>query len=219
MLRRAVRHVKPISHPSLKRPPLDRAPGDPVVLHCNMLVKKYGNRRLYDTVDSRYITLEELTEKIRGGADARIIDAKTGEDLTQATLTQVILESRGAAKLLPVPLLYQLIRLGNDALAEFFQRYVAWALEVYQMTRTGASALGPFNPFAAFGNPLARMLNGMTAGMPQGAGWGAEPQATPPAPPTPVPPPLSATSSEVAELRRELQALKRTVAKKKRSRV
>ena len=69
------------------------------------LIKKYGNRRLYDTGESRYITLEELAEKIRSGLDVRVVDAKTNEDLTQATLTQIILESGSAHRTLPVPLL------------------------------------------------------------------------------------------------------------------
>ena len=59
-------------------------------------VKKYSNRRLYDTSDSRYITLDELAQKIRSGKDVRVIDAKSNEDLTQQTLTQIILESRRA---------------------------------------------------------------------------------------------------------------------------
>jgi polyhydroxyalkanoate synthesis repressor PhaR len=96
-----------------------------------VLVKKYSNRRLYDTTESRYITLEELAERVRAGADPRVVDAKTSEDLTQSTLTQVILESRGGAKLLPVPFLTQLIRLGDSALAEFLGRYLSWALDVY----------------------------------------------------------------------------------------
>lgn len=167
-----------------------------------MLVKKYANRRLYDTEDSRYVTLEELAEKVRAGADARVVDAKTGEDLTQSTLTQIILESRGAARLLPVPLLVQLVRLGDDALAEFFGRYVIWALEVYLQTKQGVSGLATLNPFAAAPvvNPFARMMGGF--------GWGE-----PPAPPAPVTPPATPgpTASDVAELRRELEALKRTV--------
>ena len=66
------------------------------------LIKKYGNRRLYDTGDSRYITLEELAAKIRGGTDVRVVDATDGTDLTQVTLTQLILESGSAARMLPV---------------------------------------------------------------------------------------------------------------------
>jgi len=61
-----------------------------------MLMKKYGNRRLYDTDESRYITLEELTEKIRGGVEVRVVDAKTGADLNPGDPDQVIIEGRGA---------------------------------------------------------------------------------------------------------------------------
>src|SRR5688500_20182176 len=94
-------------------------------------IKKYGNRRLYDTDQSRYVTLEELADTVREGGDVRVVDAKTGEDLTQATLAQMILESRGASKLLPIPFLVQLIRMGDDAVAEFFGRWLIAALEGY----------------------------------------------------------------------------------------
>ncbi len=114
-----------------------------------VVVKKYSNRRLYDTGESRYITLDELAAKIRTGQDVRVIDAKSNEDLTQATLAQIILESRRAARLLPVPLLTQLIRMGDDALAEFFSKYMSFALEFYVQARQGAQAMAPFNPFAA----------------------------------------------------------------------
>ena len=95
--------------------PFTAASGGASLLQRDMstVVKKYSNRRLYDTDESRYITLEELTEKIRAGADVRVVDAKTNEDLTQATLTQIILEGP-AARLLPIPLLSQLIRIAVE---------------------------------------------------------------------------------------------------------
>ncbi|AKU95181.1 hypothetical protein AKJ09_01845 [Labilithrix luteola] len=145
-----------------------------------LVVKKYPNRRLYDTTLSRYITLEDLAERIKGGADVRVLDAHTNADLTQTTLTQIILESRGAARLLPVPLLVRLIRLGDEALAEFFGRYVSWALELYVQARQGARALMPLNPLAtapfAATDALARLVLGA-------AQWG-----NPGAPPSPIPP-------------------------------
>jgi polyhydroxyalkanoate synthesis repressor PhaR len=177
-----------------------------------MVVKKYGNRRLYDTESSRYITLEELAESIRRGKDARVVDAKTNEDLTQSTLAQIILESRGASRLLPVPLLVQLIRMGDDALAEFFQRYVGWALQVYVQLKQNARALGVLNPFPSLGF-------GAPAGY--GSPWGGG--APPPPPPTPEPEaeakPEAPRKDDVAELRRELDELKAALAgsaKKKR---
>lgn len=137
-----------------------------------VVVKKYTNRRLYDTAESRYITLDELAETIRQGKDVRVVDAKTNDDLTQQTLTQLILESRRASRLLPVPLLVQLIRMSDDALAEFFGRYMTWALELYQQARTGANAMAPYNPFAtlpfAATNALARFFTGAA---PWSEGW------------------------------------------------
>ena len=83
-----------------------------------MLIKKYGNRRLYDTDASRYITLEELTEKIRVGAEVRVVDAKSGRDLTQPTLTQIAERYgdsvRHVFKQLPLPMHPQ-ARLGAEA--------------------------------------------------------------------------------------------------------
>ncbi len=166
-----------------------------------MTVKKYSNRRLYDTSDSRYITLEDLAEKVRQGEDVRVVDAKTGEDLTAATLTQVIVEGRGAARLLPVSLLIQLVRLGDDALAEFLGQYVRWALEIYLNAKQGPQQMAPYNPFAAapFGAADAFMrLFG---------GGGMRPE------PAPAP---SNRDGQLAELRRELDDLKKTVKKRRR---
>ncbi len=112
-----------------------------------VIVKKYSNRRLYDTEASRYITLDELADRVRKGTDVRVIDAATEADLTQATLAQIILEGRGAAHLLPVPLLLQLIRMQDDAFAEFFGRYLTWALDAYLRTRQASGALSGWNPW------------------------------------------------------------------------
>lgn len=172
------------------------------------VIKKYGNRRLYDTSESRYITLEELADKIRDGGEVRVVAAKTNEDLTQSTLTQIIVESRGAAHLLPVPLLHQLIRLQDDSLAEFFENYVSAALDLYLRAKRGAQAIAPLNPFAqlpfAAGNALARLFMGQPFG---GGGYDAPPPA-----PEPPPPAHSADRDDIDALRRELDELKRSVA-------
>jgi polyhydroxyalkanoate synthesis repressor PhaR len=190
-----------------------------------LVVKKYPNRRLYDTKASRYITLEDLAEMVRGGTDVIVQDAQTGADLTQATLTQIILESRGGARLLPVPLLVRLIRMGDEALAEFLGRYVSWALELYVGAKQGARALLPLNPLAtapfAATDALARMLLGAA---PWGSGQAAAAAPAPPAPPPPPPSEPAAAEPEpslvhrevedvaqqMARLRREIEELKRT---------
>ncbi|HET6614230.1 MAG TPA: polyhydroxyalkanoate synthesis regulator DNA-binding domain-containing protein [Kofleriaceae bacterium] len=174
-----------------------------------IVIKKYGNRRLYDTDESRYITLEELAGKIRRGADARVIDAKSGADLTQVTLTQIIIEGRGAAKLLPVPLLTQLIRLGDDALAEFFGRYVSAALGMYLQAKRGVQAAMPVSPFAsmpfAATDALARMWMGGAGAWP----LGGEAMWEPPAEESwGAPADDHGRRGEVADLRRELEELK-----------
>jgi len=119
-----------------------------------MLVKKYSNRRLYDTKKSSYITLDELAVSIRAGADVQVVDAKSGADLTQQTLAQIVLESRGASKLLPVPLLMQMVRMGDDALAEFMGQTMSWSLQAYLQAKNQAQAFGGFAPFGSpFGSP------------------------------------------------------------------
>jgi polyhydroxyalkanoate synthesis repressor PhaR len=174
-----------------------------------MLVKKYANRRLYDTDSSRYITLEELADRIRAGAEARVLDAKTNEDLTQSTLAQIILESRGASKLLPSTLLVQLIRMNDESLAEFLGRYLSWALDMYMSARQGAQALAPYNPLAMAPfnatSAIARLVGGV-------AGWRDGRHAPAAAPPAAE---NAAATSDVADLRRELQELKKEMKKRR----
>jgi len=186
------------------------------------LVKKYANRRLYDTESSRYVGLEELAEKIRRGADVRVVDAQSGQDLTQSTLTQIILESRGAAKLLPVPLLLQLIRMGDDALAEFFGRYLSSALELYLTAKQGAQTIAPYAPFATLPfqatNALARLLSGVApwqgAAAPHVAPEPMAPEVAPAAPST-----GGSTSDELAALRREMAELRDSIRERSKKRL
>lgn len=98
------------------------------------LVKKYGNRRLYDTRRSRYVTLEELAETIAAGEALRVVDAHSGEDLTKAVLLRVILteEKRKRLTLLPLSFLEKLIQYRDASLREFYQRYLELALEVFR---------------------------------------------------------------------------------------
>lgn len=146
-----------------------------------LIIKKYSNRRLYDTTQSRYITLDELAELIRAGHDIRVVDAKTEEDLTQSVLAQIILDSRGAANLLTPQLMMQLIRMEDDALGEFFGQYLIVALQMYQRVRQSAryyygaryGRAGGFPPqrqgLGAF-NPMGQFMQAMMGG----GGWGAQ---------------------------------------------
>ena len=82
------------------------------------LIKRYGNRKLYDTLESRYITLEEIARLVRGGNEVKVIDNEDGDDLTTITFAQIILEEeKRRASLLSLGLLRDLIQHGEDALA------------------------------------------------------------------------------------------------------
>lgn len=196
------------------------------------VVKKYGNRRLYDTELSRYVTLEELEERIREGADVRVVDAKTSDDLTQQTLAQIILESRGASRLLPVPLLTQLIRMKDEALTEFLGQYLGSALELYLVARKRAQAISPYMPLAtmpfAATNALARLWMGANQLFtPEGAPPpfpADEPTVAPDEPALLVPATTDDDDADdddreaLSSLRRELDALRRRVEGSERKR-
>ena len=82
------------------------------------LIKRYGSRKLYDTEESRYVSLDELAGWIRTGQQIRVVDNKTGDDVTSQTLTQIISEEgRKGTALLPNELLHELIRIGEEAVS------------------------------------------------------------------------------------------------------
>ena len=195
-----------------------------------LLVKKYPNRRLYDTRHSRYITLDDLEKTIRAGEDVVVQDAQDGRDLTQETLTQIILD-RGGGRILPAALLLRLIRLDDAALGEFLTRYVTWALDMYVQAKDRARAFLPLNPLAtapfAATDALARLVLGAAQW-----GRGGDTTTSPPmpasSPPIDIPPPpepsvldvpaspesrpaVSEIEGEMLRLRHEIEALKASV--------
>jgi len=87
------------------------------------LIKRYGNRKLYDTLESRYITLEEIARLVRGGNDVKVIDNENGNDLTAITFAQIILEEeKRRSSLLSLGLLRELVQHGEDTLAQLRSR-------------------------------------------------------------------------------------------------
>jgi polyhydroxyalkanoate synthesis repressor PhaR len=93
------------------------------------VIKRYSNRKLYDTQESRYVTLDEIEEMIRAGREVQVVDASTGDDLTSVTLTQIILESeRNHRANLPSAFLHQLIKHG-EAWQDFAQHSMRASLE------------------------------------------------------------------------------------------
>ncbi len=98
-----------------------------------VIIKKYGNRRLYDTTGSRYVNLDDIAALIRDGKDLKVVDAKTGQDLTRVTLTQVITEdAKDKPTGLPLELLRQLIIASDEVRQEFVMWYLKSAFDTYQ---------------------------------------------------------------------------------------
>jgi polyhydroxyalkanoate synthesis repressor PhaR len=97
-----------------------------------VVIKKYGNRRLYDTSASRYVNLDEIAGMVRNGTDVQVVDAKTGEDLTRATLMQVIAEdTKDQQAGLPLELIRQLIMASDHVGREFIMWYLKSAFDTY----------------------------------------------------------------------------------------
>jgi polyhydroxyalkanoate synthesis repressor PhaR len=118
-----------------------------------VVVKKYANRRLYNTESSSYITLDNLAEMIRGGRDFVVYDAKTGDDITRSVLTQIIVEqeSKGSA-MLPIGFLRQLIGFYGDSMQGLVPNYLEQAMTSFarhqqQMRVAMQQTMGNFFPF------------------------------------------------------------------------
>ncbi|MBS1810426.1 MAG: hypothetical protein JST84_19840 [Acidobacteria bacterium] len=101
-----------------------------------IIIKRYGNRRLYNTETKSYVNYQELLEIIRAGHDIQVIDSGTKADVTKAVLVQLILEEEKNAKsILPLPFLFQLIRSREGQVQEFFSNYLATSFEAYLKTK------------------------------------------------------------------------------------
>ncbi len=95
-----------------------------------VVIKKYANRRLYNTATSTYVTLDDLADMVKKGTDFVVYDAKTGEDITRSVLTQIIFEEEGKGQnLLPIRFLRQLIRFYGDSMQAFVPGYLEMSLE------------------------------------------------------------------------------------------
>lgn len=95
-----------------------------------VVIKKYANRRLYNTSTSTYVTLDDLSSMVKSGTDFLVYDAKTGEDITRSVLTQIIFEEENkGTNLLPINFLRQLIRFYGDSMQAFVPGYLEFSLE------------------------------------------------------------------------------------------
>jgi polyhydroxyalkanoate synthesis repressor PhaR len=172
------------------------ASGDDVVV-----IKKYANRRLYDTESSSYITLDRLAEMVRQKREFKVIDARSGEDITHAVLTQIIMDEEARGKtMLPVNFLRELIGLYGGSMQSVVPQYLEASLEALQRNQsqmreafTGALTA---NPFAEIARRNMEMFQAAATG--KGA---AAPDSEP------------SRDDEVERLRAELAALQAKVDK------
>src|SRR6476659_2534255 len=132
-----------------------------------VVIKKYGNRRLYDTAASRYVNLDEIAGFIREGKNVRVVDAKSGKDLTRVTLTQIITEdAKDKPTGLPLELLRQLIVASDEVRQEFVMWYLKSAFDAYQKVQDAVqSRLGEVQ--SAILSPVDMMKKFLNAPLPQ----------------------------------------------------
>ena len=186
-------------------------------------IKKYPNRRYYDATHSRHFTLEEMRAMIQQGYDIRVLDAKTGKDITAQLLIQIILEL-DTPKLdsLPVPLLVRLIRMNDLLVKDFIEKYFNQALRSF------------FEYQQQFEEQIRRS-HGLPSAFPSVAAWTkavfqpfasafdsppTEPAASPAAPASHEPEDLRSTveklQRQVADLKQRRTPPRRSTAKRKR---
>ncbi|HEY0117044.1 MAG TPA: polyhydroxyalkanoate synthesis repressor PhaR [Allosphingosinicella sp.] len=173
-------------------------PSDKVVV-----IKKYANRRLYDTESSAYITLERLAEMVRQKRDFKVVDAKSGEDITHNVLTQIIMdeEARGT-NMLPVNFLRQLISMYGDSVQSMVPQYLEASLEALQRNqaqfRDAVSGALTVNPLAEMARRNMEMFSAAATGLKPAAGAKDEP---------------ASDRSELAELRAQLADMQKKLDK------
>jgi polyhydroxyalkanoate synthesis repressor PhaR len=163
------------------------------------VIKRYSNRKLYDTQESRYVTLEELEELIRAGKEISVVDVSTGEDLTSVTLAQIILENeRNHRATLPTAFLHQLIKHG-EAWQDFVQKSMRSSLEGLMSSQREADRV--LREWAS----RAPWLSAVAPGEPPKTEKRAEPAN----------PEADVLREEVAVLREQLRALEERLEKKR----
>ena len=160
-------------------------------------IKKYANRRLYDTESSAYITLDRLAQMVREGREFEVVDAKTGEDITRQVLTQIIVdeEARGAT-MLPLNFLKQLIGLYGNSMQNLVPSYLEAAMDAFQRNQSAVRDAFGGNMFADIAKRNMAMFEGAAQA------FGGKSKTEP-----------SSSSSDVEQLKAELAALQAKVDK------
>ncbi|MBV9964792.1 MAG: polyhydroxyalkanoate synthesis repressor PhaR [Alphaproteobacteria bacterium] len=190
-----------------------------------IVVKKYANRRLYNTASSSYVTLDDLAKMIKEGADFAVFDAKTGEDITRSVLTQIIVdqEQKGGQNLLPISFLRQLISFYGDSMQFLVPGYleqamVAFARNQEQMRKNLRATFGMF-PFGQFEEVSKQNMALFEQALKMLSPYGRETKGPAPEAPPPRPerggaaeaedPRLKRLEAQIEALRQQLEALGR----------
>jgi polyhydroxyalkanoate synthesis repressor PhaR len=106
-----------------------------------VLIRKYSDRRLYNTASSRYVKLKDIARMVRDGLDVRVVDGRTGKDLTHIIMTQIIVEDAKERQIaLPLQLLTQIVRASDKATHDFLTWYLNNSLDLYQKAQNTVSA-------------------------------------------------------------------------------
>jgi len=167
-----------------------------------LIIKKYENRRLYNTLTSQYINQEQVAQLVRDGHDVSVIDAATGEDITRMVLAQIVLDdAKLPNSVFPLDVLRQMIVASGKATQENALRYMKAMMEMYQ------------NAYRAMPSPL-NALEFMPNMWGQGKGANGAPQAPDPSSGRAAGPPPN-QGSEVVELRRRIEELEAALSRRK----
>ncbi len=173
-----------------------------------VIIKKYANRRLYNTRSSSYITLEHLAQMTREGVDYKVLDAKSGNDITHTILTQIIMEEESnGEQMLPVNFLRELIGMYGNSMQSLIPHYLEASMENFRANQTKLAkafenSLGN-NPLAKLAEQNMAMFRAASAAfMP-----GAEKTESPAAKPAEGDKDLAALRDQMAEMQKRLDAL------------
>jgi polyhydroxyalkanoate synthesis repressor PhaR len=183
-----------------------------------VVVKKYANRRLYNTATSSYVTLEDLAKLIKDGGDFIVHDAKTGDDITRSVLTQIIVEQEQKGQnLLPISFLRQLIGFYGDSMQFLVPGYLEQAMVSFarnqdQMRDTLRATFGlfPFGQFEEMGKQniaLYEQALKMLSPFGRGGGTAEKSEPTGPATPSNEDPRLKRLETQLEALTKQLDAL------------
>jgi polyhydroxyalkanoate synthesis repressor PhaR len=174
-----------------------------------IVIKKYANRRLYNTETSSYITLEHLAEMTRDGRDFQVFDARTGEDITRSVLTQIVMEGEaGGQTMLPVSFLRQIIAMYGDSMQAMVPHYLEASMAAFaeNHAKFRDAAMKPFEQLAKQNLAMFQAATDMMTGGRFRMTERAAPE--PPAPKAPAPAEKPAASAEeLALLKEQLAAL------------